>query len=57
MEKMRKKLFYVAPTVTVTRVMLENRIAVQCSPVNPKGIDVYEWEAQAENLGDIWVPL
>jgi len=54
---MKKRMMYVTPTVKVTRVILEKGIAVNSSPIYPNGIQVYDWEPQAETQGDIWIPI
>jgi len=59
-KKMEKKRMYVAPEVKVTHVILESGVTVDCSPIDPKGIDVYDWELgeeQGANQGDIWIPI
>ena len=55
---MEKKMIYVAPTVKVTQVVLEQGIAVAISAMN--SVQVYDWEdgaLQAEDEGNIWLPV
>ena len=56
--KIEMKRTYVPPQVNVTRMILENSIALQCSPINHYGIRVNEWEdgeEQAAGDGDIYI--
>ena len=55
---MGKKLIYITPTTKVTRVILEQGIAVAISAMN--SAQLHDWEAGAMKTiddGNIWLPL
>jgi len=56
---MKKKKFYLPPTASVVRVILEKGIATTCSPVKPDGILIENWgpDTMPANDGDIWLPI